>query len=1137
LNLEAGLIAFAENGLPGLYTVAGLPAATSYPNKLAMTTQGLYQSVGGVWQPLYNPTNATLGISTGSPGAQGQTGAAYTLPLTATQGTPLSGGGYNWLIVYQMAVSGTANTFVISNNGTTTAALTCADPTNVSTTLVWVQCSDAAGVQVQKGILIPIAAPATAAATPTFSPIAGAYGVPQTVTISCSTPSPTIYYTTNGSTPTTSSPVYSSPITVGTSQTVQAIATASGFLQSAVGSAAYIINTVQNPIAVNVPSNGGTGAGSNYFEGLPLFKNRVREGQGFAVPGSSATTPVALDANGWPLADFQCVLWAFAGGFALPSWTSGTFTCGFIGNGNETVQVIPTLSSRCVVDTVVAGTGGAYTTFHLHSVTGNFGFEIINSTYAVAGISKASSAVVTLGSGVTGSNPFSVGCPIKFSGIVGMTQINGMAGTVTAIGGSSGAYTVTCNINSSAFTAFSATGTPLVNSVIDVFAYLPEYPGSSIDTVTASSAFTNEAIAYYGQFFALRNMEGSGALTNSTVNTSSTRATAVNKQACFYTPTLEGQPAEWTAALAMACGVGMWLNTPAIEDSGFTWAQSLATWLNANVPTGTPIFIEVADELWNGYNARYNITGLTLGASTTVAFTSNNSSNPYAVNNVVGFAGINYPSGTSQLNTQFGTVTAIGGTNPNYTITVNINSTGYSPWTSGGIVTNSVIGNLGGACASNNAFVASGFPNYPTYYANMIHGLAAALRGVFGARYGTDVRLVQAWQTTGNGVYFHSQVYNYYQTQGWNFAADVYCLSAAPYMNLQNSQNITATMSATGVLTVTAGSNIKPGGTLAGSGVGSGIVIQSQLTTNATSLPLINSTGTYQTNYSGAALASTAMTVSTNLASTVSQIETALSAIAVNQPFGSMIESINAQSLTYCGRAMTAYECGWQTNTENVALTNSGAAIMDTSVPGMTGVMNAYSAALINSGVQPQFLFQGGIDSNDNPATVARAPIDWMSTIYPIVAATCPRLASAASFITGASPTRNLVSGGGATINGANWADNPSFNNVLGNFSDNGLATTQGPFYGTSGLRTYIVNCTAPGTYPLVANITTTNSGQTTNLYVNGVEVVTGAALPASTTGNVSLGNVTLQEGANCFVFGKGGTPQSGVQINNFNFP
>jgi hypothetical protein len=203
----------------------------------------------------------------------------------------------------------------------------------------------------------------------------------------------------------------------------------------------------------------------------------------------------------------------------------------------------------------------------------------------------------------------------------------------------------------------------------------------------------------------------------------------------------------------------------------------------------------------------------------------------------------------------------------------------------------------------------------------------------------------------------------------------------------------------------------------------------------------------------------------------------------------------------------------------------------------MTGVMNAYSAALINSGVQPQFLFQGGIDSNDNPATVARAPIDWMSTIYPIVAATCPRLASAASFITGASPTRNLVSGGGATINGANWADNPSFNNVLGNFSDNGLATTQGPFYGTSGLRTYIVNCTAPGTYPLVANITTTNSGQTTNLYVNGVEVVTGAALPASTTGNVSLGNVTLQEGANCFVFGKGGTPQSGVQINNFNFP
>jgi hypothetical protein len=79
------------------------------------------------------------------------------------------------------------------------------------------------------------------ALAPTFSPAAGTYSGPQSVTINDATPGATIYYTTNGATPTAASTVYSSPITVSTDETLKATAGGGGFASGPVASASYSI--------------------------------------------------------------------------------------------------------------------------------------------------------------------------------------------------------------------------------------------------------------------------------------------------------------------------------------------------------------------------------------------------------------------------------------------------------------------------------------------------------------------------------------------------------------------------------------------------------------------------------------------------------------------------------------------------------------------------------------------------------------------------------------------------------------------------------------------------------------------------------------------------------------------------------
>ena len=79
------------------------------------------------------------------------------------------------------------------------------------------------------------------AAAPAFDPPSGSYRHPQRVSISDASPGTTIYYTTDGTTPTTASPQYDGPFMVFGTTTIKAIAVAAGWSQSEVADSAYTI--------------------------------------------------------------------------------------------------------------------------------------------------------------------------------------------------------------------------------------------------------------------------------------------------------------------------------------------------------------------------------------------------------------------------------------------------------------------------------------------------------------------------------------------------------------------------------------------------------------------------------------------------------------------------------------------------------------------------------------------------------------------------------------------------------------------------------------------------------------------------------------------------------------------------------
>ena len=130
-------------------------------------------------------------------------------------------------------------------------------------------------------------------ATPVISPAGGEVAAGTAVTISCATSGATVYYTTDGSTPTTSSAVYSGAITVNSAMTVKAMAAKNGYYtNSSVAAAAFTIKV--EAVAVSTPVI--SPAGGEVEEGTTVTITCATEGATvyYTTDGTEPTTSSAV---------------------------------------------------------------------------------------------------------------------------------------------------------------------------------------------------------------------------------------------------------------------------------------------------------------------------------------------------------------------------------------------------------------------------------------------------------------------------------------------------------------------------------------------------------------------------------------------------------------------------------------------------------------------------------------------------------------------------------------------------------------------------------------------------------------------------------------------------------------------------
>jgi hypothetical protein len=218
------------------------------------------------------------------------------------------------------------------------------------------------------------------AATPVFSPVAGTYASAQSIKITDATAGATIYYTTNGTTPTTSSAKYAAAISLTTSKTLEAIAIAKGYANSAVATAQYTIASAAAEPTFSVPSGTYNAAQSVQISDATPGATIYYTTNGATPTPASAVYKSAVDVSATEY--LQAI--AVANGFTTSPVAEALYSIGANVTATPVLSPRPGAYSTSQTVTITDATPGAVITYSV-------GIGSVVNTYTYSGPFSVSS--------------------------------------------------------------------------------------------------------------------------------------------------------------------------------------------------------------------------------------------------------------------------------------------------------------------------------------------------------------------------------------------------------------------------------------------------------------------------------------------------------------------------------------------------------------------------------------------------------------------------------------------------------------------------------------------------------------------------------------------------------------------------